>query len=298
MSVQICKDPQAQSRVEQIVSNIKNLPTPPIVFNQIQKVINKESASSGDVAKILSEDPSMSAKVLKMTNSAFYGLSREIDSVKQAVMIIGFDAVKNLVLSASVMGMFNGSKIDPEFQERFWRHSLATALAGRLAAQSIRSRGMIDTDTAFSAGLLHDIGKLVIGCFMQDEFVAIREIMENDESIDESTAELEVLGFSHEQIGAALAQFWNLSDGLVDAIAFHHVPHESETPNSMAYMVCVANHVAKKSFASEYTGCPTLELSPKVLAYLDITDESIEELSTKLISEYTKAETFMSMAGV
>ena len=298
MTVQICEDMQAQSRVEQIVSNIKNLPTPPIVFNQIQKVINKETASAGDVAKILAEDPSMSAKVLKMTNSAFYGLSREIDSVKQAVMIIGFDAVKNLVLSASVMGMFSGDKIDPEFQERFWRHSLATALAGRLCAKTIRSRGMFDPDTVFSAGLLHDIGKLVIACFMQDEFLAVKEILENDESKDEATAELEVLGFSQEQIGAALAQLWNLSDGLVDAIAFHHVPQKSSVDNSMAYLVHVANFVAKKSFASDFAGKPMVEIDPKVLAYLDITDETVNELSDGLLAEYTKAETFMSIASV
>ncbi len=298
MTVEICKDKQSQSRVEQVVSGIKNLPTPPIVFSQIQKVINKESSSAGDVAKILAEDPSMSAKVLKMTNSAFYGLSREIDSVKQAVMIIGFDAVKNLVLSASVMGMFSGSKIDPEFQERFWRHSLATALAGRLSAKTIRSRGMVDADTIFSAGLLHDIGKLVIGCFMEEEFFAIREILKGDESRDESSAELEVLGFSHEQIGGALAQFWNLSDGLVDAIAYHHAPEESQLESSMAYLVYVANFVANKSFASDLDVGRKDEMSPKVLAYLDITGETIEELSGGLISEYTHAETFMSMAGV
>ncbi len=297
MSVEICRDKQAQSRVEQIVSSIKNLPTPPIVFNQIQKTINKESSSAADVAKILSEDPSMSAKVLKMTNSAFYGLSREIDSVKQAVMIIGFDAVKNLVLSASVMGMFNGNKVDAEFQERFWRHSLATALAGRLAAKSIRSRGMVDADTIFSAGLLHDIGKLVIACFMEDEFVAIHQILENDPSKSESSAEIEVMGFSHEQIGGALAQFWNLSDGLVDAIAFHHDPQDSVVEGSMSYMVNVANYVANKSFPSELCVAPQAEMSAKVLTYLDITDETITELSDGLVAEYIKAETFMSMAG-
>lgn len=298
MPVEICKDKQTQSRVEQIVSNIKNLPTPPIVFSQIQKVINKESSSAADVARILAEDPSMSAKVLKMTNSAFYGLSREVDSVKQAVMIIGFDAVKNLVLSASVMGMFSGNKLDPEFQESFWRHSLATALAGRLSAKTIRSRGQMDPDTAFSAGLLHDIGKLVIACFMQDEFLAIRDLMEEDQSMSESAAELEVLGFSHEQIGAALAQFWNLSDGLVDAIAFHQTPQESGLDYSMAYLIYVANYVAKKSFASTYVGKPVVEISPKALAYLDITGETIDELSDSLIAEYTRAETFMSMAGI
>lgn len=117
--------------MRQVVSSIRNLPTPPIVFTQIQKVLNKETASAGDVANILAEDPSMSAKVLKLTNSAFYGLAREIDSVKQAVVIVGMDAIKNLVLSASVLEMFKGNSLSQEFQEKFWRHSLATGQGSR-----------------------------------------------------------------------------------------------------------------------------------------------------------------------
>ncbi|HHI03481.1 MAG TPA: HDOD domain-containing protein, partial [candidate division Zixibacteria bacterium] len=99
-----------ENRVKQLIGNIRNLPTPPIVFEQIQKVINKPETSVGDIASILSEDPAMSVKVLKLTNSAFYGLQREIDSVKHAVMIIGLEAVKNLVLSASVLNMFKADQ--------------------------------------------------------------------------------------------------------------------------------------------------------------------------------------------
>ena len=96
------------NRVKQVVSNIRNLPTPPIVFQQIQKVLDDPNVSATQIAKILSEDPAMSVKVLKLTNSAFYGLSREVESVKQAVVIVGLEAVRNLVLSASVFDMFKG----------------------------------------------------------------------------------------------------------------------------------------------------------------------------------------------
>ena len=173
MTTKTLADTSAELRVRQVVANIRNLPTPPIVFTQIQRVMNKETASAGDISKILAEDPSMAAKVLKLTNSAFYGLSREIGSVKQAVIIVGIDAIKNLVLSASVLEMFKGNDLSQEFQDQFWRHSLATGQGSRLLAKKFRSKGMIDPETAFSAGLLHDIGKLVIACFMKDDFKKI-----------------------------------------------------------------------------------------------------------------------------
>ncbi|MFQ5499158.1 MAG: HDOD domain-containing protein [Candidatus Zixiibacteriota bacterium] len=155
------------NKVRQIIANIRNLPTPPIVFHQIQKVMNDPYVSAGQIASILSEDPAMSVKVLKLTNSAFYGLSREVDSVKQAVVIVGLEAIKNLVLSASVLEMFKGQDIDREFQEEFWRHSLATGFCGRILAKALTGKGRIDPDSAFSAGLLHDIGKMIFSCFLR-----------------------------------------------------------------------------------------------------------------------------------
>jgi len=284
-------------KVKQVVANIRNLPTPPIVFNQIQKVINRETASAADVSKILAEDPSMSAKVLKMTNSAFYGLPREIDSVQQAVMIIGFEAVKNLVLSASVLGMFKGNKIDADFQERFWRHSLATAFGSRLVARKVKSRGIFDPEAAFSAGLLHDIGKLVIACFLPDEFSEITaEIKRNPELSDYAT-EIAVLGYSHAQVGAALGDCWNLSSTMIDAIAFHHLPEDSSVERSLSYAVYFANYLAKEAFAFDYEEREIEKPDPKIMAYLDVTDELLGSIQETLLEEYTNAATFVAIAG-
>ncbi len=106
---------EIDNKVKQVISNINNLPTPPIVFQQIQKALNEDDASAAKVAAILMEDPAISAKVLKLTNSAFYGLPREIETVKQAVVNIGMEAVRNLVLSASVLDMFHGDAIDRQY---------------------------------------------------------------------------------------------------------------------------------------------------------------------------------------
>lgn len=284
-------------KVKQVVANIRNLPTPPIVFNQIQKVINRETASAADVSKILAEDPSMSAKVLKMTNSAFYGLPREIDSVQQAVMIIGFEAVKNLVLSASVLGMFKGNKIDTEFQERFWRHSLATAFGSRLVARKVKSRGTFDPEAAFSAGLLHDIGKLVIACFLPNDFGEITQEIDNNPDVQDYTAEMTVLGYSHAQVGAALGSCWNLSSTMIDAIAFHHSPEKSGIERSLSYAVYLANYLAKEAFAFDYEERVIEKPDPKIMAYLDVTDETLDSIKETLREEYTNAETFVAIAG-
>ena len=297
MAEQTTHTVEIDARVKQVVANIRNLPSPPIVFTQIQKVINKETASAADVSKILAEDPSMSAKVLKMTNSAFYGLPREIDSVQQAVMIIGFEAVKNLVLSASVLEMFKGNKIDSDFQERFWRHSLATAFGSRLVARKVKSRGTFDAEAAFSAGLLHDIGKLVIACFLPDEFKEITNEIERNPESDDKDIETAVLGYSHEQVGAALVASWNLSATMIDAIAFHHYPQNSGVERSLSYAVYLANYLAKEAFAFDYEERKIEKPDPKIMAYLDVTDDLLTSFQEILREEYTNAETFVSIAG-
>jgi len=285
-------------KVKQVVSNIRNLPTPPIVFHQIQKVINDPRVSAGQIARILQEDPAMSVKVLKLTNSAFYGLSREIESVKQAVVIVGLEAIKNLVLSASVLDMFKGKDIDQDFQDKFWRHSLAVGFCARLLARKARARGMIDPDSAFSGGLLHDIGKVILCCFLPKEHEAVKEEREKDK--ESATYELEerVLGYNHAQIGSILTAQWKLPARLGEAVTYHHHPQLSESEDPTAYIIHISNYVAKKTFYDRFEQYLIGNLEDGVLNYMQLSDEDIEVLSEGLREEYLKAETFMQMAGI
>jgi putative nucleotidyltransferase with HDIG domain len=286
------------NKVQMVVSNIRNLPTPPIVFNQIQKAINDPNVSAAQIASILSEDPAMSVKVLKLTNSAFYGLSREVDSVKQAVVIIGLEAVKNLVLSASVLDMFKGKHIDQEYQERFWRHSLATGICARLIARRIQTRGMVDPDTAFSSGLLHDVGKMVLSCHLPKEHKAFTEARATDPATMDWELENKVLGFNHAQVGGFLATTWNLPEKLANSITYHHVPTEQGLSDPITSFIHLANHIAKETFRDDADSGPLGELNPEVMAYLQVDDAKVVELSELLREEYVKAETFMQMAGL
>ncbi len=286
------------NKVKQVVSNIRNLPTPPIVFHQIQKVMNDPNVSATHVAAILAEDPAMSVKVLKLTNSAFYGLAREIDSVKHAVVIVGLDAIKNLVLSASVLDMFKGKEIDQEFHEKHWRHSLATGFCCRILAKKLRSRGMISPDSAFSSGLLHDIGKIVISMFLPNECQLVKNERENDTQSADYEIEEKVLGYNHAQIGGILAMQWKLPSLLGESISFHHQPQLSEAQNPTPYIVNIANHIAKMTFYERDEKHLIGTLDPQIKEYMEFDDSLVEEVIELLREEYSKSETFMQMAGI
>lgn len=286
------------NKVKQVVSNIRNLPTPPIVFHQIQKVINDPNVSAGEIARILAEDPAMSVKVLKLTNSAFYGLAREIESVKEAVVIVGMEAVKNLVLSASVLDMFKGDEVDQEFQEQFWRHSLATAVASRFLARKLRNRGIVDPDSAFSAGLLHDVGKMVLCCFLPDENAKVKQEREQNQTDPDVVVEEKALGYNHTQIGGFLAGQWKLPERLIDAISLHHQPQLSESEEPIAYIAHLSNYVAQITFLEKNDMYLLAPLEPPVLEYMGIAEEDVDGYGDQLREEYVKAETFMKMAGI
>jgi putative nucleotidyltransferase with HDIG domain len=291
-------DEGIEEKINRVVGGINNLPTPPIVFTQIQKVLNNPNTSAFDIAAILQEDPAMSAKVLKLTNSAYYGLSREIDSVKQAVMIVGLDAVKNLVLSASVISIFSKDQIDQEFQDYFWRHSLATAFGARMLSRLLRTKLTFDAESGFSAGMLHDIGKMVISVYMSEESQQIKAKKAEQPNIPDYKIEDDILGYNHAHIGALLGQHWKLPTTLIEAVKFHHFPQLIETKdNNLPYLIHLANHLAILTFDVDPDNETQVDpLQPGVLDAVGSSQEEIEPLCGKLREEYGRAETFMEMA--
>ena len=291
-------DTALDNKVKRVVSNIRNLPTPPVVFHQIQKVINDPSVNATQVASILAEDPAMSVKVLKMTNSAFYGLAREIESVRQAVVIIGFEAIKNLVLSASVLDMFKGKNMDQEYQEKFWRHSLSTAVCCRLLARKLRDRAVVDADAAFSAGLLHDVGKMVISYYLPDEHALFIAERQKDKQSKDHEIEERLFGYHHAQIGGFLAAQWKIPRRLTDAIEFHHHPAMDLGEESIASLVHLANFIAKRTYYDRSEQHLIGGLDPWVTQTMGIQTSDIDAFAESLKDEYNKAETFMQMVGL
>jgi len=286
-----------EKKLKIIVDKIHNLPTPPIVFSQITKVINNPDTSAYEIGAIIAEDPALTAKVLKLTNSSFYGIPRTITNVKQAIVILGLDAIKSLVISASVFDAFSKNKaLDTEYLESFWRHSLSAAFMARIISRFRKTVSLQEAEIAFSGGLLHDIGKLIIISHLPEEYLKIKTIQEEKSSISGIDIEASILQFTHADLGSYMAGKWNLPEEICGAILSHH-SENAMMNDSLSATIHLADYLSHKIEASDDKNSgqqnPFYE---SVWATLGMDNSSADKMLEMLRNEYAKAETFMKMA--
>jgi putative nucleotidyltransferase with HDIG domain len=229
--------------ITQALRNVRNLPTLPDVAGRLLKMGESPTASMRDLARWIEKDTALAARVLKLVNSSFFGMSFEVTSVHHALMFLGMGHLRNLVLSSAVSNLFDREGGVGSFRRReFWKHSLAAGgAARRLAARC----GVVDPETAFTAGLIHDIGKLVMDRYLPENFAAVVTRMDASE-MTMTDAEIEVLGVDHEEIGHHLAAYWNLPEILRTAVGFHHDPLSAPSHHAVAALVEIADAVVRE----------------------------------------------------
>jgi putative nucleotidyltransferase with HDIG domain len=201
------------------IRNIKNLPTLPVIVSRILEVADDSGSSANELAELVARDMSVSAKVLNLANSAFYGFSRRITTIPQAVVVLGFDTVRSLALSVSVFETLKPDTDEVSFdREAFWIHSIGCGTAARLIAKELSYR---DTGTFFVAGLLHDLGKVILDTYFSAQYSeVIAEMVEEERSALD--AETDILDIDHAEVGSWLATRWKFPEILVTPIAAHH----------------------------------------------------------------------------
>jgi HD-like signal output (HDOD) protein len=289
---------ESHEDILRLIEGIEHLPTPPVVFSQINRVLNNPDASVYDVAKIIAEDPGMSARILRMANSAYYALPQPVGSIRQAVVILGLQAVRALVLSTAVVETFSGYDANPKFQDIFWRHSLATASAGRvLLGRQSGNRIVPAGEEGFSAGLLHDIGKLIL-VFHLPDLKAQADAHPHSRVVDDHFIEDEVIGSTHAAIGALLSTRWKLPEPLSAAIAHHH-DLRVDKPEHL--------HLARVTHLADYLAHRVADPVPdreKVLPIIDwdvaaefgLSEDAMPDIETLVRDEFGRSETFLEMA--
>lgn len=226
-----------------LVKDISGLVTLPDVYLRINRLIEDPNSSSTDIARAVSQDASFTVKLLKLANSALYNFPSTVDTVAKAVTIIGTSQVRSLALSLSVASSFEGLPNDLVSMRNFWKHSLLTALAARLLCKEARR---CDADALFTAGLLHDIGELIIFNRLPEQAKqALLAVLDSQEELSVPEAERQIIGFDHSDVGAALARQWNLPAVLLECIAWHHAPERAEKYPREAALIHIANSLAQ-----------------------------------------------------
>lgn len=243
---EMVSDPALHERI----AAISSLPSPPRIYHELMNEIQSDEASLQRIAEIISGDVSLTAKVLQMVNSAFFGLPTHVESPLRAVNLLGLDTVQGLVLAAGIYNQFDDPGLPGFAIEGIYSHSLMVGANSKRVAKALGMQTRLAED-ALLAGLLHDIGKLLLAANFREEFSQALQWAQ-EKSVPLHEAEKEVIGVSHAEVGAHLMSLWGLPDSILEAIAFHHDPARwsNETVSALT-AVHVANALDQPGFSAD-----------------------------------------------
>jgi putative nucleotidyltransferase with HDIG domain len=265
---------------DELKVRIRDLPPLPAVVLDLMASFNNERISSDDIVVKLSRDPALTAKTLRMANSSFYGMTRQIGSVPDAVTILGLRTVRTIVLAAGVTGSFEVSEYSGFDFKTFWRHAVGAALCAQALAPEVR----MDSDIAFTVGLLHDIGSIALACCFPDEYGEVLQHMrERDCSLIQ--AEQAILGTDHAIMGGRIAEHWNFSPVIAEAIEHHHAPAMHHGPGlvGLTHMADALSHALGLS-GDEFEMVP--ETPPEIWAAMAPNAEVCMKLFAQVESQF------------
>ncbi|MEJ5361727.1 MAG: HDOD domain-containing protein [Spirochaetota bacterium] len=280
----------AQNIVAKVKDSIEKMPPLSPVVHKIIIVANDVTSSAQHLTDVIQLDPVLTAKVIRMVNSAYFGLPQEIKSLKQAVVMLGINTIKNVALSSALMGKIALKKgvLDPE---EFWKHSIGVAVASKLIAQRLGIDKKL-LEEFFIAGLIHDIGKVLMNNFFPDEMKQIIDISQSKGGLI-IDIEKNILGLTHEEIGIAIGKKWNFENNLLYAVGRHHIPvlkGDSAIYSMVVHVADTFSKVLKVGFSGNYV-IDTIDEA--IWQTLGISEEIVFDALTPLSDEIQKAKLFL-----
>ena len=277
-------------KAELIASKVGDLPALPQVAVKVMEMVRDPDTRTKDLEEVLLRDPALTAKVLRIANSAFYGVRGNVSTLSRAIVILGFNTLRSVVMASSTEEIYKRST---NFTEKIlWEHSLAVALAARTIAQECRYGA---AEEAFVGGLLHDIGKVVLDSNAPEEYSQVMELVYNGEQsfID---AETDVFGFDHSEIGAMVVNRWNLTPELQEAVRLHHQPMSAEVDPTLCAVISLANSLCVKHEIGPER-MPDLELSElESTLMLPIDPFQLDQLANQILEKLDEEKQLLSVA--
>ncbi len=288
---------ESMDRMRQLIASIRNLPTLPMVIARLTRLLADPETSVKRVTQLLAEDQALTAKLLKLANSAYYGFAGQVASVSQAVVMLGFGGVRDVALSASVIDLFGSGGEGDELSElfpvgRFWEHSIGVGVACRALARKLR---WPDPEEIFVAGLLHDIGKLIMLEHTPDELLTVlRACRDDDCTFLEAEARHEI---SHAALGRLLVEQWKLPDRISEPVGFHHSLRPHRASAKVAAVVQFADAFTRGRGVGHSGDAFIPPLQPEVADFIKIDGIDLAAFIEQFDEDMLKASVFLELAG-
>jgi putative nucleotidyltransferase with HDIG domain len=277
-----------KANIVELVQGVGGLVTLPDVFIRINQLVEDPNSTTTEIAKVVGQDPSFTARLLRVANSAYYGLSSTVDTVSKAVSIIGTSQIRNLALSTSVASTFAGLPNDLVSMDNFWHHSLYCALAARILARRARK---CDPEAVFTAGLLHDIGELVIFNRLPEQAKeSLLLVLDSADELPVYEAERQIIGFDHAQVGGELARQWHLPPMLEECIAYHHSILDAQRHPRETALVHLANILALMAEVDTLDTSDVSPVDPRAWEITGLAEDIIEPTVREAQEEIAEAE--------
>lgn len=284
-------------KIKETIKEIRSLPTLPAIVFQITSLLSNPNTSVQDLSKIISLDPSLTTTTLKLVNSAYYGFPRQISTINHALVILGFNEIRNITFAVSTLRTFPEASVSEVFErEKFWQHSIECAFGAKVLAETLRYR---ISGEAFIAGLTHDIGKIILEQYLHSYFLKVIKIMQS-EKLSMFEAERKALKITHAEIGAWLASQWNLPPEIEEAIKFHHTPEEAESSLELTAIVHLSDILSHRKLVDSEENKFIPSIHPAVWENLkslrpDINESYLESFISLFEKEKKKARILFSI---
>lgn len=290
---------EPDKRLRLVEKYINRMPGLSTTVTKVLEICNNPAASPNDLNRIISLDPILTGQVLKLINSAYYSLPNRITSLTRAIIMLGINTVKNLVLGASILGSIGKTKKsnNPISVDDFWAHSLCVGVTAKALA-GFKGISRIELEEYFMVGLLHDLGVIPLsGRFPEDYAKVIETAASSGCSLFD--AEDRILGINHCEVGDIIAEHWKLTDAMKMAIGYHHMPFRAEASSRQITKYVALANIYSKIFGMGVSREQVEEggIKDRLLSDIGISDDEVMGLYDKILAEIEKAKVFLQVSG-
>jgi HD-like signal output (HDOD) protein len=285
---------ETSKELKNLIQKMDDLPILPNIISKVMKIIDNPYSNADHLTELISMDQSLTVKTLKLANSAYYGFPREIVTVTEAVVVLGFLTVRNLILTSTLYNIFvNESQEEREFDRRkFWKHSVATAICARLLV-SATAPGQKEEEEAFTLGILHDVGKVFLDTNYHSQFLEVLRESKKNKSAPVYEIERRILSTDHAEIGSMIIDKWNLPENFVEPIKFHHTPGLA-ADKYMTSVLHVADTISKFSAITYDASEISARLDRDAMGTLKLQEDNLRTVVQNLEYEMSNADLFLN----